>query len=146
MRADRCVCGRRAVRAVRVPGRTTRYRNLGALAIPADCAIATCARCGTQYLPETLDECLAPVYQAELRSRAALAIAQLSGRISQRKLELLLGLSQGYLSRLKSGRGNPSASLISLLYLLGNSPGLLQQLEHYWLLPLKLSLDLRRPQ
>lgn len=140
------MCGRRAVRAVRVAGCTTRYRNLGALPIPADCPIATCSRCGAQYLPDALDEYLNPVYQAELRSRAALAIAQLGGRISQRKLELLLNLSQGYLSRLKSGGGNPSASLISLLYLLGNSPGLLEQLERYWLVPLGLSLEPSRPQ
>ena len=53
--------------------------------------------------------------------------------ISQRRLELLIGLSQGYLSRLRIGAGNPSAELVSHLAMLAHDPKTrLAELERYW--------------
>jgi transcriptional regulator with XRE-family HTH domain len=53
--------------------------------------------------------------------------------MSQRKLELLLGLSQGYLSRLRAGKGAPSPELVSHLALIAHDPKVrLLELERYW--------------
>ena len=49
---------------------------------------------------------------------------------------MLLGLSQGYLSRLRSGGGNPSPELVSNLALLAQDPKTrLSELERYWAEP-----------
>lgn len=50
------------------------------------------------------------------------AIRTLSTHLSQRKLERLLGLSQGYLSRIASGAGTASRPLMMLLCLLAARP------------------------
>ena len=50
------------------------------------------------------------------------AIRTLSTHLSQRKLERLLGLSQGYLSRIASGAGTASRPLMTLLCLLAARP------------------------
>jgi transcriptional regulator with XRE-family HTH domain len=61
------------------------------------------------------------------RERAGLVILRLPQ--SQRSIERLLGLSQGYLSRLGRGAGNPSPALIALLTLLANDPNRFAELE-----------------
>ena len=129
-------CGAAAVRPLARPGRTIRYRNLAVLVIPADIRIPTCTRCdalqidfGQSSFASTLFE----QYRAELRARVRLAIIALSQHISQRRLECLLGRSQGYLSRLRAGAGNPSPELVSHLALLAKDPrARLQELEQYW--------------
>jgi hypothetical protein len=70
-------------------------------------------------------------YRALLRAQAAEAIAKLKGRISGRRLEKLLRISQGYLSRV-SGKGTPSELLVALLVLLAANPILVGELEQYW--------------
>jgi transcriptional regulator with XRE-family HTH domain len=55
---------------------------------------------------------------------------------SLRQIELLLGLSQGYLSKLRSGTSNPSPELTLLLGLLASNPRqVLQRAEEFWALP-----------
>jgi len=75
------------------------------------------------------------MYRADLRHRAAVAITLVQSHRSQRRLELLVNLSQGYLSRLRAGDGVPGAPLVSLLALLAAHPQLLGELEDYWTLP-----------
>lgn len=130
-------CGTRTVRPRTRPGRTTRYRNMAALAIPEDFPIPTCSRCRTEILDADTRAALAPVlheeYRRVLRWRVRRAIDILSQHISQRRLEILLGLSQGYLSRLRSGSGSPSPELVSNLAILAKDPKLrLSELERYW--------------
>ena len=102
-KAGRCpCCGRYAVRATAQPGRVCRYRNT-VLTLPADLRVPTCRRCKHRILsfesvPE-LAAALEATYRAELVRRAAAAIQQLGLVCSQRKLEVLADLSQGYLSR-----------------------------------------------
>lgn len=132
-------CGRYAVRATAQPGRVCRYRNT-VLTLPADLRVPTCRRCKHRILsfesvPE-LAAALEATYRAELVRRAAAAIQQLGQVCSQRKLEVLADLSQGYLSRLRAGDGVPSASLVSLLALLCAEPSRLEELARYWALPL----------
>jgi transcriptional regulator with XRE-family HTH domain len=122
------------------PGRTIRYRNLPALAIPDDFPILTCSRCRFEQLNEKTRAALAPIlheeYRNALRVRIRRAIDTLSHYISQRRLEKLLGLSQGYLSRLRAGAGSPSPELVSNLALLAQDPKVrLSELERYWAKP-----------
>ncbi len=134
-------CQSKAVRNWARPGRTVRYRTLAALPIPSDFPIPTCQRCfAEQPTPETR-AALAPVlqeaYLQDLRQRARVGIDVVTKFISQRQLELLLGLSQGYLSRLRAGAGSPSAELVSHLALIANDPRTrLLELERFWALPL----------
>lgn len=133
-------CGARAMRPRARPGRTTRYRNMAALAIPDDFPIPTCSRCRTEQLDAETRAALATVlheeYRSALRIRVRRAIDTLSQHISQRRLEMLLGLSQGYLSRLRSGAGNPSPELVSNLVLIAKDPKVrLLELERYWAEP-----------
>ena len=105
--------------------------------MPADLRLPTCRRC--KYEPLGLDtlpsELLASLYRDNLQKRVVVAIGRLQGFKSQRRAELLLNLSQGYLSRLKAGAGVPGAPLVSLLALLAAHPQLLSELEDYWTMP-----------
>jgi hypothetical protein len=70
-----------------------------------------------------------------LRTRARDAIGVLCPQyISQRELERLLWLSQGYLSRLfvTHGPAVPSAALVALLALLAAEPSRLDELRKFW--------------
>ena len=137
----RCIrCGARAVKPRTGKGRTTRYRTMPFLRIPEAVLIPTCGRCGSEYLDEKTCEELSPqlhkVYLASLRTRVRLAIDILSQHIPQRRLERILGLSQGYLSRLRAGTGNPSPELVSHLALLcHDAPRSLERLQRFWTLP-----------
>ena len=137
----RCIrCGAKAVKPRTGPGRTTRYRMMPCLPIPNDLPIPACGRCRSEYLDETTSSALAPhLYAAfldDLRVRVRLATDILSQYISLRKLELRVGISQGYLSRLRAGVGNPSPELVAHLALLCHDPLIrLRELEQFWSLP-----------
>ncbi|WP_158257696.1 hypothetical protein [Haliangium sp. UPWRP_2] len=113
-----------------------RYRN-AALTLPADLRLPACRRC--KYEPLALDtlpsSLLESLYRADLRKRVAVAVSRVQRYLSQRRTELLLNLSQGYLSRLRAGGGVPGAPLVSLLAILAAHPELIGELEAYWTLP-----------
>ena len=124
----RCLrCNSVSVRPRKGVGRTRHYRVLAKLPIPDAFEIPTCRRCGAEYsdasIDRALDQVLAAVYVDSLQTLAKESIRKLTERdaamkkrsISQRQLELALGLSQGYLSRLLSGHGKPSTPLVLLL-------------------------------
>lgn len=121
-----------------VPGRTLRYRNMPAMPLPPDCKIPTCARCRAwQPLSVETQAMIAPILQARYREllklRVRRAIELLERHSSQRRIEALLGLSPGYLCRLKAGARNPSPELVSYLASLAREPeARLAELESYW--------------
>lgn len=131
-------CGAaRSVRLQKRPGRTVPYKTIPALPIPQDFAVPTCSRCKAEYLDKaawvTLRPVLAPLYAVELLRRLRLALHTLTAVTSQRRLEQHLGLSQGYLSRLKAGAGNPSPALVLQLQQLALDPlPRLRELERLW--------------
>jgi hypothetical protein len=132
-------CGEGTVRPVKKAGRKTPFRNLAALPVPATLAIPTCDHCGNEWIdPKTakaLDEALEGAYANELYKRleAALETILSSADISQRRLEQLLGLSLGYLSRVRGKRGDASAQLVSTLALIAEDPKRrLKELDHVW--------------
>ena len=134
--ATRCPkCGAKAVKPRNRTGRTMRYRNIAALPIPADFPLPTCGRCAAEFLSpptcEHLQALLFASYQAALRTAAATLVTTATARVSQRKLEDLLGVSQGYLSGIKSGSRQPSSAFVALLYLV-TQPGAVAELERYF--------------
>lgn len=133
-------CGRRALRPTRRPGRACRYRNM-CLTLPPDLPVPTCHLCKHMVLTyESVPELagtLHEIFRAELVHRARVEITNLSAFVSQRKIELDLDLSQGYLCRLRTGQGVPSVALVSLLALLRSDPARLEELRRYWALPLE---------
>ena len=137
----RCIhCGAKSVRVKKGAGRTIPYRTMPTMELPTDLKIPSCGRCMHLYLDrmdaETLSNALQEQYLASLHTRICIALDTLSQHISQRKLERLLGLSQGYLSRLKAGAGNPSSELVLLLALLSLDPAKhLATLRQFWALP-----------
>ena len=75
-------------------------------------------------------------FLTDLRTRARVAIDILSHHSSQRRLEHLLRLSQGYLSRLRARVSNQSAELVANLAMLcQDPPTYLLELERFWALP-----------
>ena len=88
--------------------------------------------------PRTAPQITKEAFLADLRTRVRIAVDILSHHISQRKLERLLGLSQGYLSRLRACVSNPSAELVANLAMLCQDPPTrLLELERFWELPAK---------
>ena len=136
-KAQRCpCCGYLSVIPSARPGRVVRYRN-AALILPAELRLLACRRCKYESLGlDTLPiELLESIYRSSLRQRVSVSISRMQGIRSLRKTELLLNLSQGYLSRLKAGDGVPGAQLVALLAILAAHPELIGELEDYWTMP-----------
>lgn len=74
---------------------------------------------------------------ATLRRRATVAIKALCPAfVTQRKLERVLGLSPGYLSRLRAGGRTPGAVLVNVLALVAADPVCrLNELACFWAAP-----------
>jgi hypothetical protein len=76
------------------------------------------------------------LYQSELRRLVGQELRALAPYISQRQLELQIGLAQGYLSRLLAQAGSPSSPLVLLLGLLAKDPqARLCEVQTYWRQP-----------
>ncbi len=137
----KCIrCGAKSVKPRTGVGRTTRFRTMPTMPIPDHIVIPACGRCKSEYFDDETNETLAPQLQEafliDLRIRARIAIDILSHHISQRKLEQMTGLSQGYLSRLRAGASNPSPELIAHLAMLcQDPPKRLAELQDFWALP-----------
>jgi len=124
----RCTtCGKGKVNPLAKAGRTATYKNMMGLVLPEDLAIPTCGSCGGQWIDRAtalaMDEALEWQYQSRLRDLAVAHLEKLGAQeITQRRLEQILGLSQGYLSKIRSGTSRPSPMLVNCLYLLAADP------------------------
>jgi hypothetical protein len=132
-------CGEGLIRPLAKEGRRMPFRNMTALRVPSTLAIPTCDNCGNEWIdPKTaqaLDEALQGAYANELHRRleGAIALILKTAEIPQRRLEQLLGLSVGYLSRLRARRGDASAQVVSALALLARDPKRrLKELDQLW--------------
>ena len=142
----KCIrCGNTTVREKARPGRYASYLQL-TVEIPAEVPIPECSRCHHVDLSCTgpIGDALRRSYLAALKELAQQALRSLHGQVSQRQLELLVGLSQGYLSRVKSGTGQPSAALVGLLGLLAEDPNRLVSLRNIWAAPPPIPVPLNR--
>lgn len=132
-------CGEGMIRPLAKEGRKMPFRNMAALAVPNTLTIPTCDNCGNEWIdPKTaqaIDEALQGAYANELHKRlvAAIDLILKTTEIPQRRLEQLLGLSVGYISRLRSGRGDASPQVVSVLALLAQDPKRrLKELDQLW--------------
>lgn len=147
----KCIrCGAKSVKPRTGIGRTTRFRTMPTMPIPDHIVIPACGRCLSEYFDDETSATLAPQLQdaflIDLRIRARVAIDILSHHVSQRKLEQMIGLSQGYLSRLRAGASNPSPELIAHLAMLCQDPPTrLVELENFWALPAEAWPPLAKP-
>jgi transcriptional regulator with XRE-family HTH domain len=130
-------CNKGEVKDVVRAGRRMHFRTIPDLELPVDVAIPTCTNpeCGEEWLDRTIatrvDEAMKVAYQAALTSKAEDAIARLKKKSPQRDLERLLGLSAGYLSKLKHGK-ETTAPLVATLMLLANDPRRVDELRALW--------------
>ena len=130
MKCHNCNAGQ--VQPLAAAGRTARYKNIE-VTVPADLAVLTCDHCGEEWItPEDakrIDTALEQVYRAELLRRAR---AVLPDPKDAPRVERDLGLSPGYLSRIRKGVRVPSSDLVTLLALIRERPGLLKNIEAFW--------------
>ena len=115
------------------------YRNVR-MPVPAGISVQHCARCERDYLDAPVAATVAATfkvaYERDLKVRVRAAIDAVTRVVSQRRLEKLLGLSQGYVSRLRAGAGNPSPELVTHLALIARDPtARLREIEVYWASP-----------
>lgn len=107
-------------------GRSLPFRVFAQLPIPDDVLVPSCHRCGAVCWNDQTSQAMVPVLEAlyvdRLRHMVSAAIETLEIEVPQNWLECALGMSQGYLSRLKARDGNPSAQLVALLCLVAESP------------------------
>ncbi|MBL9044756.1 MAG: hypothetical protein JNM83_24305 [Myxococcales bacterium] len=119
-------CRRAAVRERGETGRTMAYRVFADLALPDDVPITTCVECSATYFDAATIAALGPTltnqYNKRLLGLARAALRQIKQHLSHRRLELLMGVSQGYLSRVKTKPVFVSAPLVALLMLIAESP------------------------
>ena len=131
----RCAYCSGIVRLRQAPDRTYPYRIFAALTVPESAQIPTCSRCDATFMDGPTAAALVPVLQAEYRRelsrRARKALAEISPYLSQRKLALLLDVTQGYVSCIRCGHATPSPQLVLLLALLAHDPERLQWVARY---------------
>jgi DNA-binding transcriptional regulator YiaG len=126
-------CGVGKIRPATRAGRTSRYKTL-VLEVPADLSIPTCDNCGAEWIdPGTaaaLDDALESAFEVAAHAQVEALLNELASEVTQRRMEAVLGLSQGYLSKLRSGTSTPSAMLLACLKLLARDPAnRIQELE-----------------
>jgi hypothetical protein len=131
-------CHKGTVSLLACPGRTSPYKSIPNLPVPADLEIQTCDHCGEEWMtPEDamrIDAALDLVYRQELLARlqAVLPDAKEASRI-----ERDLGLSRGYLSRLRKTSRPPTEALLAILALFRQHPATLGQVEAFWRQPVE---------
>jgi hypothetical protein len=119
-------CQRLGVRPRTGTGRTIAYRVFTDLALPDDALIATCGKCGATYFDAATIAALGPTlknqYNKRLLELARVALRKIKPHLSHRRLERLVSVSQGYLSRVQTKPVCVSAPLVALLMLIAESP------------------------
>lgn len=130
-------CNKGEVRDVARAGRRMHFRTIPDLEVPATVAIPTCANpeCGEEWIDRAvaarIDEAMKEAYQAALTAKAEAAISKLKKKAPQRDLERLLGVSAGYLSKLKQGK-ETTAPLVAALVLLAADLQRVDELRSLW--------------
>jgi len=131
------------VRPFAGPGRRQRHRYIW-LPVPSDLAISTCSNCGEEFIDpadaQRIDNIMGDVYRSEMKGRIAAAFSAIAAaKVEQSAVEVALGLSTGYLSKVKQGARDPSADLVSQLALLAKDPRKrVNELLKYWGAPVEL--------
>jgi hypothetical protein len=119
-------CGTGKIVPTARPGRTAHFGSVKGLPVPEDFEIPTCGQCGSEWIDaaaaEAMDEVMERVCREQLQKSVAMDLQRLTEYVTQRRLEEFLGLSQGYLSKVRSGVSQPSQVLARCLRLLATDP------------------------
>lgn len=113
----------RNARGLRVP-----YKDEREVPIEVDVEVHLCDRCGEMLLDEDaalrLDAVQESTYRRLRVRRAAEAVEGICAAldVTQRELERLIGVSDGYVSKLLHGRRVPDATTLRLLHLIHADP------------------------
>ena len=106
----------------------------------------SCSSCGSEWInrevAEKLDAALSKAAAARRLQLVQESLAELRPRLQQQELERLLGLSGGYVSKVKHGKEDPSDYLVAAMLLLASRPEAVEQLKRSWdtgHLPLRLT-------
>jgi hypothetical protein len=116
--------------------RRANFRGVS-LQLPETLALTECTICKELFLDDTeadaYSAAIDAAYEAELRQRALRSIEQLTRVTTLRRLEELLHVSHGYLSKLRGESKAPSATLVGNLAMLAMQPAArLSELEQFW--------------
>ena len=120
-------CGMGTIQPVAKTGRIEFYKGVP-LTLPSHIEIPTCDNCGAEWMNRNVarlvDAALEEEYQQALRARFDWAIRILRRVVSLTRLERILKLSQGYLSRLRSSKARTklNPTLVAHLMLLARKP------------------------
>lgn len=141
-------CGHREVEPRSAQGLRFPFRRMTSVPIEENLEIPTCGHCGAEWfdrdLAERLDAAIVAAGERVLSRLGREAIEALLPCITQQRLEQLLGLSPGYLSKVKRGKETPSPALVAGLALLASRPRRLHEVEKLWssqVLPPRLAVD-----
>lgn len=117
------------------PHRRMAYRHISDLELPPTLELPTCSACGELWLDakttRRVQEALEAEYRRQLTLKAERALDTLQPHLPQRELERLLGVSAGWLSKVKNGR-EPSAPMTAVLMLLAEQPERVEELRRLW--------------
>lgn len=128
-------CCRGEIRRASLGGRKMRFRQIPDLELPASVEGPVCSECGELWMDaattKAISDALQVVWSEAMTRKAQVAIEVLRKTTPQRELESLLGLSPGWLSKIKGGR-ETSAPTAAALMLLANEPGRVDELRTSW--------------
>ncbi len=130
-------CGRGTIRPTTGPGRRVGFKQIPSVELPQKFSVPTCTVCGVPSLDKKtlrkMDRALEVAYRERLADEMIVALRLLEqNEISQREVENILGLSPGYLSKLKHRKEHPSSPLVAVTMLLAALPSRLRELRSYW--------------
>jgi hypothetical protein len=116
--------------------RTMTYKQISGLPVPSELRLPTCTTCGEWFQDAEsaihIDDQMSKVYTDALVSKAKVALSVISADFRQRDIEPLLGLSAGYLSKVRNDKTEPSPQLAAVLMLLAIDKGRAQELRELW--------------
>lgn len=130
-------CGEGTVRLVAKPGRRATYKFLD-LDVPAKLSVPTCDHCGTEWHSDetaaVFDEAMEQVFREELSGIARRALDHLDAAgVRQSDIERAIGLSPGYLSKIKRGERSPEPVLVAQLAIISMNPSArLSEAQNVW--------------
>lgn len=127
----RC-CGLPAVRGRWGKRRRAAYGGRKGLALPSEFPVWLCRQSRALCLTQDVLAALQAAHRESVRQSVVKSLDELTRWCSGRKLETRLGVSQGYFSRLRHGKGQPSTVLAILLELLARDPTRLSELDEHW--------------
>lgn len=137
-RERRCrECGEGMVRLVAKPGRRAPYKFLE-IDVPEALAVPTCDRCGTEWHNDetaaAFDAAMEQAFRAELLAIAQRALEKLEqAAVRKSDVERAIGLSAGYLSKIKRGERTPEAMLVTQLAMIAMDPKTrLSEAQNVW--------------